>query len=308
MQTNPIRIGTRGSQLALAQAHEVRERLVQAHDIEVDAIEIVVIKTTGDRIQDRPLSEAGGKGLFTKEIEEALFDGSIDLAVHSMKDMPTVLPEGLVIPCLLPREDPRDAFLSPVCKSLLDLPEKAVVGSSSLRREAQIRRLRPDVEVVMYRGNVQTRMRKLQEGQVHATILACAGLRRLGLEAEITDTIAPEVMLPAVAQGAIGIELRENDERIADLLKPLNDEQTQIRVAAERACLKVLDGSCRTPIAAFAELDGAGGMTLRAMILSPDGSECHETFRSGAVGESAALGVDAGDELKTRGGPDFFSD
>lgn len=308
MQTNPIRIGTRGSQLALAQAHEVRERLTQAHDIEADAIEIVVIKTTGDRIQDRPLSEAGGKGLFTKEIEEALFDGSIDLAVHSMKDMPTVLPDGLVIPCLLPREDPRDAFLSPVSNTLLDLPEKAIVGSSSLRREAQIRKMRPDIEVVMYRGNVQTRLRKLEEGQVHATILACAGLRRLGLESEITDTIAPEVMLPAVAQGAIGIELRENDDRIADLLKPLNDERTQIRVDAERACLKVLDGSCRTPIAAFAELDDDGGMHLRAMILKPDGSECYETSRSGSVGESATLGVDAGEELKARGGPDFFSD
>lgn len=308
MQTHPIRIGTRGSELALAQAREVRARLVQAHDIDTDSIEIVVIKTTGDVIQDRPLSEAGGKGLFTKEIEEALFDNSIDLAVHSMKDMPTILPDGLVIPCLLPREDPRDAFLSPICGTILDLPEKAVVGSSSLRRQAQIRRLRPDIEVVMYRGNVQTRMRKLQEGQVHATILACAGLRRLGLEAEITDTIAPEVMLPAVAQGAIGIEHRENDHRIADLLKPLNDEPTQIRVAAERACLTVLDGSCRTPIAAFAELDDAGGMSLRAMILRPDGSECHETSRAGTVADAAALGADAGHELKLRGGPDFFSD
>ncbi len=301
-----IRIGTRGSKLALVQAEQVRSLIAAEHGIDLDAIEIVVIKTSGDRIQDRPLSEVGGKGLFTKEIEEELIEGSIDMAVHSMKDMPTTLPDGLVIDCLLPREDPLDGYLSPVASRLQDLPHGAVVGSSSLRRQAQIKRIRPDIEVVMYRGNVDTRLRKLQEGVVDATILACSGLKRLGLEHEITERVDPDIMLPAVAQGAIGIEAREADHHMAELLRPLNDELTTICVSAERSLLAELDGSCRTPIGGFAELDETGCLLLRGMILTPDGVTCHETQRTGNAEDAELLGADAGRELKARGGPGFF--
>lgn len=301
-----LRIGTRGSALALAQAYEVRDRLVAAHGLEPEGIEIRVIKTSGDRIQDRPLSEAGGKGLFTKEIEEALTGGAIDLAVHSMKDMPTVLPDGLVIPCLLPREDPRDAFLSPRAARLTELPRDAVVGSSSLRRQAQILRLRPDLRVVMYRGNVNTRLRKLAEGEVAATILAVAGLKRLGMAGEITALIEPDEMLPAVAQGAIGIEIRADDERTALLLEPLNDAETGIRIGTERAFLAELDGSCRTPLAGLANVSAPGRLAFSGMILTPDGTVCHETSREGGIDDGAAMGADAGRELKARGGAGFF--
>lgn len=301
-----LRIGTRGSALALAQAYEVRDRLTAAHGLGPDAIEIRVIKTSGDRIQDRPLSEAGGKGLFTKEIEEALLDGGIDLAVHSMKDMPTVLPDGLAIPCLLPREDPRDGFLSPKAGRLIDLAQGAVVGSSSLRRQAQILRLRPDLKVVMFRGNVNTRLRKLAEGEVDATILALAGLKRLGLEGEITSEVEPDEMLPAVAQGAIGVEVRAGDERVAGLIAPLNDPETGWRVGAERAFLTELDGSCRTPLAGLATVAAPGHLVLRVMILTPDGVTCHETSREGSVEDGLAMGRDAGRELRARGGAGFF--
>jgi hydroxymethylbilane synthase len=223
LQSNPLRIGTRGSALALAQAHETRDRLMAAHGLAEDSFEIVVIKTSGDRIQDRPLSEVGGKGLFTKEIEEALLDGRIDLAVHSSKDMPTVLPDGLALTAFLPREDVRDAFLSPKAKTLTDLPHGAVVGSSSLRRQAMIKRLRPDIEVVMYRGNLQTRLRKLAEGAVDATLLAAAGLRRLGLEAEITSLLETDQFLPAVGQGAICIESRADDTATLQMLAAIHD-------------------------------------------------------------------------------------
>ncbi|MEA2779455.1 MAG: hydroxymethylbilane synthase, partial [Rhodospirillaceae bacterium] len=237
-----LRIGTRGSPLALAQAHLVGDRLAAVH-AHLPAPEIVVIKTTGDRVQDRKLEEIGGKGLFTKEIEEALNEGRIDLAVHSMKDMPTFLPEGLVIACLLPREDPRDVLFSPHAKNLKDLPRGARVGTSSLRRQAQVLALRPDVEVVMFRGNVGTRLEKLAAGQVDATLLALAGLIRLGQAERATAILSTEEMLPAVAQGAIGIEIRESDARTAGLLAPLDDPATEITVGAERACLAVLDGS-----------------------------------------------------------------
>jgi hydroxymethylbilane synthase len=263
--------------LALAQAHETRDRLVAAHGLKPEDIEIVVIETTGDRVQDRPLSEIGGKGLFTKEIEEALLEGRIELAVHSMKDMPTVLPDGLEISCLLPREDVRDAFISPKAASLAELPKGAVVGSSSLRRQAQIKAKRPDLEVITYRGNVETRLRKLNEG-VGATLLACAGLRRLGLAKKITSVISTDDMLPAVAQGAIGIEIASRDDRTRALLAAIHDEQTAIQLAAERTFLARLDGSCRTPIGGLAELDG-DRMVFRGMILTPDGSVCHETRR-----------------------------
>lgn len=307
MQSNPLRIGTRGSALALAQAHETRSRLMAAHDLPEDAFEIVVIKTSGDQIQDRPLSEVGGKGLFTKEIEEAMLDGRIDLAVHSSKDMPTVLPDGLALTAFLPREDVRDAFLSPKVKTLMDLPHGAVVGSSSLRRQAMIKRLRPDIDVVMYRGNLQTRLRKLSEGVVDATLLAYAGLRRLGLDGEVTSLLETEDFLPAVGQGAICIESREGDEKTLKMLQAIHDPDTQVRLDAERAFLAVLDGSCRTPIGGLATVDG-DVLTLQGIVLKPDGSEVHEETRSGPVTDAAEIGRTAGEALKTKMGPGFLAD
>jgi hydroxymethylbilane synthase len=302
-----LRIGTRGSPLALAQAEEVKTRLLTAHpDLTADDVAIAVIATTGDRIQSKPLREFGGKGLFTKEIEEALLAGEIDMAVHSMKDVPTELPTGLGISCLLPREDPRDGFLSPIADSLADLPHGATVGSSSLRRVAQVRHARPDLVVVDFRGNVNTRMRKLSEGVAQATFLACAGLNRLGMAERITAPVPVDVMLPAVAQAVIGCEIRLDDQETADFLAPLHHEETAHCVAAERALLAALDGSCRTPIAALAELTN-GGIALRAQILREDGSECLEARREGAVTEAAALGRDAGEELLGRAGPGFFA-
>ncbi len=306
MQTPFLKIGTRGSLLALAQAHEVRDRLVAAHGVALEDIEIIVIKTTGDRVQDRPLSEIGGKGLFTKEIEEALYDGSIDIAVHSMKDMPTELPPGMEIAALLPREDARDAFLSPKAKDIMGLDQGAVVGSSSLRRAAQIKRLRPDIEVVNFRGNVQTRLKKLESGIVDATLLAYAGLKRLGIEHEVTSLIETSDMLPAVAQGAIGIEIKSDDDSARAAIASLNDDQTEICVAAERAFLKVLDGSCQTPIAGYAEVKNVT-VIFSGMILKPDGSESFSASREGGVDDAAALGLDAGAELKERAGPDFLA-
>ena len=306
MQSNPLRIGTRGSALALAQAHETRDRLKAAHGLGEDDFEIVVIKTSGDQIQDRPLSEVGGKGLFTKEIEEALLDGRIDIAVHSSKDMPTVLPDGLALTAFLPREDVRDAFLSPKAKTLMDLPQGAVVGSSSLRRQAMIKRLRPDIEVVMYRGNLQTRLRKLAEGVVDATLLAAAGLRRLGLEAEITSLLEIDTFLPAVGQGAICIESRAQDMATLQKLAAIHDETTQIRLDAERAFLAVLDGSCRTPIGGLATVEG-DMLSFRGIVLKPDGSAAHEVAISGPRGDAIGLGRSAGEELKARMGPDFLT-
>jgi hydroxymethylbilane synthase len=305
LQQSRLRIGTRGSALALAQAHDVRRRLAAAHGIAEAEIEVVVIKTTGDRIQDRPLSEAGGKGLFTKEIEEALLDGSIDLAVHSMKDMPTVLPAGLAITSMLPREDVRDAFISAKWPSIEALPQGAVVGSSSLRRQAQLRRMRPDFQVVTYRGNVDTRLRKLGEGAVDATLLAVAGLNRLGLADRITAAIPLDVMLPAVAQGAIGIESRFDDPATAALLAPLNDPRTSLCVTAERAFLARLEGSCRTPIAGLGQLD-ASVFTFSGEILRPDGSEIHAVMRQGQPAAAVQLAVEAAEDLLSRAGPGFF--
>ncbi|TYC53456.1 hydroxymethylbilane synthase [Rhodobacterales bacterium] len=307
MQSNPLRIGTRGSALALAQAHETRDRLMAAHGLAEDAFEIVVIKTSGDRIQDRPLSEVGGKGLFTKEIEEALLDGRIDLAVHSSKDMPTVLPDGLALTAFLPREDVRDAFLSPRARTLEDLPHGAVVGSSSLRRQAMIKRLRPDIEVVMYRGNLQTRLRKLAEGEVDATLLAAAGLRRLGLEGEITSLLDPDSFVPAVGQGAICIESRENDDATLKLISAIHDQETQIRLDAERAFLAVLDGSCRTPIGGLATIDG-DTLHFKGIVLKPDGSEAHVTEETGPLASAVEIGKAAGAVLKGRMGPGFYED
>ncbi|MDF1722369.1 MAG: hydroxymethylbilane synthase [Minwuia sp.] len=306
---HPLRIGTRGSPLALWQAQEVKRLLHAAHpDLDDAAVEIVVITTTGDRILDRALAAAGGKGLFTKEIEESLHDGSIDLAVHSMKDMPTTLPDGMEISCLLPREDPRDAFISLVANSIDELPEGAVVGTASLRRQSQLLFRRPDLKVITFRGNVQTRLAKLEAGEAAATFLANAGLTRLGMTDRITALIEPEDMLPAVAQGAIGIEIRSNDDATRGRLTALHDARTEAALGAERAMLAALDGSCRTPIAGLALDDPNGdGMWFRAEIVMPDGSRRHVTERRGAWSDSVALGRDAGEELKALAGPEFLA-
>ncbi len=301
MQERLIRIGTRGSALALAQAHEVKGRLMAAHGLPDAAFDIVIIKTTGDMILDRPLSEVGGKGLFTKEIEEALFEKRIDLAVHSMKDMQTALPDGLTIGATLPREDVRDAFISLKHKSFDSLPQGAVVGTSSLRRQAQIKRIRPDLQIVGFRGNVQTRLTKLRDEVAEATFLACAGLRRLGLADHITDAIPVERMLPAVAQGAIGIEIRVDDEDTAKMIARLNDQTTSLCITAERAFLGTLEGSCRTPIAGLARLDGAT-LTFKGETLSPDGSRHVISTKSGPASSAADLGVTVADDILSRGG------
>ena len=305
MRSAPIRIGTRGSPLALWQANEVRRLLMATHALPEGAVEIRVIKTSGDLIQDRPLSEVGGKGLFTKEIEQALVDREIDLAVHSMKDVATVLPDGLLIPTMLPREDVRDAFISPLAASLLDLPARTIVGTSSLRRQAQVKRLRPDLLVINFRGNVETRLRKLSDGVAGATFLAAAGLARLGKSALITRLMPVEEMLPAVAQGAIGIEIRADDAETQALLLPLGHEPTRAAVTAERAFLRELEGSCRTPIAGLAEFSG-GRVRFRGEILTPDGTEAHATERQGPAGEATPLALDAARELLAKAGPHFF--
>jgi hydroxymethylbilane synthase len=303
-----LRIGTRGSPLALAQAHEVRDRLGAAFTelAAPDAIAIVVINTMGDAILDRTLAAVGGKGLFTKEIEQALLDNVVDLAVHSMKDVPTIQPDGLIVDCFLPREDPRDAFFANSGTGLAALPPGSVIGTASLRRQAQILFDRPDLRVVPFRGNVQTRLRKLADGVVDATLLAVAGMKRLGYADRIGTVLSPEEMLPAVAQGAIGLERRTADTRVERYMAALNDAPTALRVTAERALLAVLDGSCRTPIAALAEFQADGGLRLRAMIVRPDGSERHEAERFGAATDGLVMGRDAGDELRRRAGAGFF--
>jgi hydroxymethylbilane synthase len=302
----PLKIGTRGSPLALAQAHETRARLTAAHGLSDGACQIVVIKTTGDRVLDRPLKEIGGKGLFTKEIEEALLEGGIDIAVHSMKDMPVDQPGGLTLDCYLPREDVRDAFVAPgFAGGLADLPKGAVVGTSSLRRRAQVAHRRPDLQIVEFRGNVQTRLQKLADGVASCTFLAMAGLNRLDATEVPRRPIAPEEMLPAVAQGAIGIERRTDDARVAALLAAIHHRETGLRLAAERAYLARLDGSCQTPIGGLAELDG-DRLRLRGEILRPDGSACHADAVTGPASDGAALGRDLADRLLGRAGPGFF--
>ncbi len=305
MQTDLLRIGTRGSALALAQADETRARLMAAHGLPQEAFEIVVISTTGDRIQDRPLSESGGKGLFTKEIEEALLSGSIDIAVHSSKDMPTVLPAGLELSCFLEREDVRDAYIGRAAARLEDLAPHAVIGSSSLRRQALIRRLRPDIDVVLYRGNVQTRLKKLAEGVVDGTLLAAAGLKRLGLEYVITEVLPIEVFPPAPGQGAICIESRIGDRRALELLALISHKATVEALICERAFLAALDGSCRTPIAGYAEIEGED-LAFFGMILTPDGTQVHEIRRHGKAEDALEMGTSAGVEIRERAGTRFF--
>ncbi|MER9253013.1 hydroxymethylbilane synthase [Mesorhizobium sp. M0598] len=304
MQTT-LKIGTRGSPLALAQAHETQARLMAAHGMPAEAFEVVVISTSGDRIQDRPLSEAGGKGLFTKEIEEALLARRIDIAVHSSKDMPTLLPEGLELSAFLPREDARDAFIGKAARTIAGLPQGARVGSSSLRRQALIRRMRPDVEVVMFRGNVQTRLRKLDDGIADGTILAYAGLKRLGLEDVVTDLMPLEVFPPAPGQGAICIESRIGDRDVEQMLAAIHDGPTGEALACERAFLAALDGSCRTPIAGHATISG-GTVSFAGLIISPDGTQSHEVRLQGPAQEAARIGAEAAATVRAKADEKFF--
>lgn len=301
----PLKIGTRGSPLALAQANETRLRLVHAHGFSGDAIEINVISTEGDRIQDRALREVGGKGLFTREIEVQLLEGTIDIAVHSSKDMPVEQPAGLVLDCFLPREDVRDAFVSTKHDSIDDLPDGAVVGTSSLRRKAQLLHKRPDLEVVEFRGNVQTRLKKLEAGVAEATFLASAGLRRLEASDVPARPVSPDDMLPAIAQGAIGIERRADDTRMSAFLAAIHDEETGLRVRIERAFMAALDGSCQTPIAGLAELNG-DMVRFRGEILRTDGSQAlaDEVLCHVSKGEDAAR--DMADRLLDQAGDGFF--
>ncbi|SLN65076.1 Porphobilinogen deaminase [Falsiruegeria litorea R37] len=306
---SPLKIGTRGSPLALAQAYETRNRLMAAHDLPDDAFEIVVITTTGDNRAmidaDRPLKEIGNKGLFTKEIEEAMVRRDIDIAVHSTKDMPTVQPAGLILDTFLPREDVRDAFISPGASSIADLVTGATVGTSSLRRRAQLLNRRPDLKVVEFRGNVQTRLKKLADGVAECTFLALAGLNRLDMADVPATAIAPEDMLPAIAQGAISIERRVDDNRTADLLATIHDHETEQRLNAERAFLAALDGSCETPIAGLAEIDGTT-LRLRGEVLRPDGSEVIRDDQTCAVEDGAKLGREMAAKLLAQAGQGFF--
>jgi hydroxymethylbilane synthase len=303
--THPLNIGTRGSPLALAQAYETRERLARAFDLPFEAFNIVVISTTGDRIIDRPLKEIGGKGLFTREIEQAMLDGSIDIAVHSMKDMPVAQPEGLLLDTYLPREDVRDAFISMNTKTLADLPVGAVVGTSSLRRQAQLKLKRPDLNVVEFRGNLQTRLKKMGDKVAEATFLAMAGLNRLKMDEVARTAIEVEDMLPAIAQGAIGIERRVDDMRSADMLAAIHDGPTGQRLAAERAFLAALDGSCETPIGGLSILDG-GSMRLRGEVLRPDGSDAITDDVTALIEDGPAAGREMATKMLEKAGDGFF--
>ena len=305
-QSARLVIGTRGSPLALAQAHEAQDRLAAALGLDLVALPLSVIKTTGDAIQDRPLSEAGGKGLFTRELDAALLEGAIDLAVHSAKDLPTAMPDGLAIAGYLPREDARDAFISLNARSLSDLPRAAVVGSASLRRQAMVKRLRPDLRVTLLRGNVGTRLKKLEAGDVDATLLAMAGLNRLGLAHHATAALALDDFVPAVGQGAIAVTVRAGDKATLEAVARICDAATGAAVAAERAFLAVLDGSCRTPIAGHARLFD-GDLRFAGLVLRPDGSEAIEAARTGAVNDATRIGRDAGIEIKGRMPPDFLT-
>ena len=299
-----LRLGTRASPLAIAQTSLVCNRLAESHP-ELE-LEVVKITTTGDRVVDRRLSEVGGKGLFAKEIEEALMAGRIDAAVHSMKDLETQLPSGLGIAAVLAREDPRDAFIGKDALALEVLPEGAVVGTASLRRQAQLLAFRPDLKIVPFRGNVGTRIEKIKAGHADATLLALAGLKRLGMEGAATQVISPDVILPAVAQGAIGVECRDDDAPVREVLAAINDDESALCVSVERAFLAVLDGSCQTPIAGLAEL-ARGRVNLRALVAKPDGTEIKRAHGDADPTDAPAMAADVGRELRTAIGPDFFA-
>jgi hydroxymethylbilane synthase len=308
-----VKIGTRGSPLALAQAYETQRRLAEAFPDELGhegAVEIQVIKTTGDMVLDKALKDVGGKGLFTKELDVQLLNGGVDICVHSMKDVPTWLVPGTVLPCNLPREDTRDAFISKKAASIQDLPDGAVIGTASLRRQAQLKAINPTFQCVNFRGNVQTRLKKLGEGIVDATLLAKAGLNRMGMDEHVTAVLEFDTMLPAVAQGAIGIQCREGDERVLRFLAALNDHDTKVCVDCERAFLATLDGNCRTPIAGQAKLVD-GEVVFKGLIAKPDGSVLFSAERRGPAADAVALGTSAGEELKDKVEGDalaFFGD
>lgn len=308
-KTSFLTIGTRGSPLALAQAEEVRDHLAAAHGVEEGEIAIRRISTAGDRSQpeNRPLREIGGKGTFSKEIEQALAAGEIDVAVHSAKDMAAVLPEGLIMPFFLAREDVRDAFISLTARSVDELPEGARLGTSSLRRAAQMRHHRPDLEVIEFRGNVGTRLQKLADGVADATLLAAAGLRRLELAKHVKSYLDPQHFPTAPGQGAIGLELREDDARTFDLLQPLNDPDTADTVRGERAYLARLDGSCRTPIGVISTLMRST-LTLRGQVLSPDGQRMYEAEVAGDIADAETIGTALGEEIIDRAGTDFMDE
>jgi hydroxymethylbilane synthase len=295
--------------MALHQANLVRDRLIAAHPglARPGMVELAMIRTTGDRVQNRLLAEIGGKGLFTKEIEEALFGRRIDFAVHSLKDMETVLPAGLDIVCVLPRDDPRDALVSRDGAGLDALPRGARIGTASLRRRAQLLRHRDDLDVRPIRGNVDTRLNKMAAGEVDALVVALSGLARLGRAEAVSEIVSPEIMLPAVGQGALAIEARADDAEIRDLLAPLHDAASAACVSAERAMLASLDGSCRTPIAGLAEADGSR-LHLRAVLLSADGSAERRAEGTGSAGDPEALGRQVGATLRDGAGPEFGLD
>lgn len=305
--SNPIVIGTRESPLAMIQTETVAALLKQTHEFlaEDGMLVIDAVKTTGDIVLDRPLSEIGGKGLFTKELDRALMDRQVDIAVHSMKDLETWLPDGMAIGCILPREDPRDAFIGTNVKTMDELPVGARVGTASLRRQAQLLAMRPDLDVDVIRGNVQTRLRKLEAGEYDATFLAYAGLIRLGMEGVATQVIGPETILPACAQGAIGVTCRADDARTRAFLETLDHAPTRAAVMCERAMLDALDGSCRTPIAGLAEISG-NEINLRGLVARIDGSEVLRGEQSGMVADAEDIGRATGEDLKSRAGPNFF--
>ena len=299
-QNRTLRLGTRGSKLALVQANMVQGRLIANGA----ACEIVILKTSGDRIQDRSLADAGGKGLFVKELEDALLKEEIDLAVHSMKDVPTALPPGLALSAFLEREDPSEAFLSNKAKSLADLPQGARLGTSSVRRHAQAARARPDLDIVLLRGNVDTRLRKLDEGAMDAIFLALAGLKRLGLAARATQVLDPKDWLPSLGQGVVGIEIRETDTHAREITGALNHESSELSLICERAFQAALDGSCRTPIAGLATLDGRT-LTFNGEVLAPDGRDSQSasfvvTLGHNPRAEAEAAGRQSGEALKPR--------
>jgi hydroxymethylbilane synthase len=309
VQLRPVRIGTRGSAMALHQASLVRERLLAAHPglAAPGMLELIVIRTTGDRVQNRLLAEIGGKGLFTKEIEQALIDRRIDLAVHSLKDMETILPEGLDIACVPPRDDPRDVLVSQDGAALAALPPGARIGTASLRRKAQLLRYRPDLAAPPIRGNVDTRLAKMAAGEVDGLLLALCGLERLSKAAAASEILSVETMLPAVGQGALAVETRADDDEVRELLLPLNDAASAVCVSAERAMLAALDGSCRTPIAGLAELAG-DRLRLRALLLAPDGSAERRAEGSAPIADALTLGSDIGEQLRRDAGPEFGLD
>jgi len=309
MTSLPImKIGTRASPLAMAQTNEAGRLLSKAFPelAEDGAIQTVVVSTTGDQVQDRPLAELGGKGLFSKELDRAMIDGDIDVAVHSLKDLETTFPEGIVLAAVMEREDVRDVLISATGKTLEQLPNGAVIGTASLRRRSQLMAMRPDFECVLIRGNVQTRLKKLAAGDVDATLLALAGLNRLGMADKATEILPTNMLLPAVAQGAIGITCRTDDGRIQDYVSVLNHKQTGICVAAERAMLKALDGSCRTPIGGLATLNDDGSLNLIGRIGHPDGTGLVECEQNGGWEDGIALGLEVGAELRSLADPELF--